>query len=722
MLMLAGALAVGAFLRFYQLDTLPPGLWHDEAFNGIDAQRILAGEFPIMFEANHGRQPLFIYLQAIAVALIGPTPEALRSTSALVGVLTIASVYFLARTLEAEAQRGRRAGLLAAGLLAVMPWHVHLSRYGLRAILFPLLICWFLFFLWRALGGGRWREYGAAGVALAGAFYSYTAAVLLPPLAVALALLRLIQRPRLTRLAAGTAVTLGVALILVAPLLLFYLQHLDLAFSRPAEISLLNPARAPDGLLRAGGENLGAAVGMFFWAGSTNWRHNLAGWPLLDPLSGALLLAGAGLAFARWRRPDAQLLLLAAGTLLLPTVLFPEGLPHATRALGMAPVVAVLSARGALAAAGRLHLLPHNLFGPVWLILLLVVGSATFYRYFVLWASKPEVYFAHEADVRAAAEALPELASRVPDLRAVWAAVPSSDQVVSLRFLAPEIADRVGAVGHQNELGPVAPALLPLLYVVPASQRFVPPDLDAVLGIQPLLGPPAPQGEPAFRAFLLDGAPMPAPTYSPGLQLDARLGQAVELRGASITAGSDDERAVLVSLLWRPLADLGPEARLFFHLLDGSGRIRGQAHFSARPQYPWDPGGLASGGLVSWFLVPLDVAAPPGTYRVAVGLSATLGGAALAADARSASLLANRVLLGTIPFGPRLAPPSSRSLALQPALKEIVPGLQLMGYRLDRRAALPGDAVDLALYWRALRPGLLDYRVAAWAATSSSPL
>lgn len=713
-LLLAGAVAVGVFLRFYQLDTLPPGLWHDEAFNGIDTQRILAGEFPIIFEANHGRQPLFIYLQALAVAVLGARPEALRATAGLVGVLTIISVYFLARTLEVDGRRGRQVGLLAAGLLAVMPWHVHLSRYGLRAILFPLLVCWFLFFLSRGLDSGRWRDHAAAGVALAAAFYSYIAAVLLPPMAIALALLRLIQRPRPVRVATGTVLTLGVALVLVAPLLIFYTQHLDLAFSRPTEISLLNPARTPEGLFQAGAGNLVAAVGMFFWAGSTNWRHNLAGWPLLDPVSGALLLTGVGLASAQWRRPNAQLLLLAAGTLILPTVLFPEGLPHATRALGMAPVVAVLTARGAmgaLAAADRLRLAPHNLFGPVWLILLLVVGSTTFYRYFVLWASKPEVYFAYEADVRAAAEALPELASRVPDLRAIWAVVPSPDQVVNLRFLAPEIADRVVAVGYQNELGPVPPGLLPLLYVVPASQQFIPPDLEALLGAPRLLGSPTPTGEPAFRAFLLDSTPVPAPTYAPAIQIGARLGQAVELRGASMVSTSGDDRAVLVSLLWRPLADPGPEPRLFFHLLDGSGRPRGQAHFSARPQYAWDPARLASDGLVSWFLVPLDGAAPPGDYRVAVGLSATLGGAALAAEASSARLLTDRVLLGTATLGPRSTPPPSRSLAMDRVEREMAAGIQLMGYRLDRHEALPGEVISLSLFWKALRSGLPDYAV-----------
>ena len=722
-LALAGVLTVAVFLRFYRLETVPPGLWHDEAFNGLDALRVLSGEFPVIFEANHGRQPLFIYLQAGAVALLGATPEALRATSALVGVLTVASVYFLARELESDGARGRQAGVLAAGLLAVMPWHVHFSRYGLRAILFPLLVCWFLFFLWRALRYGRWADYAAAGAALAGAFYTYIAAVLLPPLAAAVVVLRLRGRPWPPRLLGGTVLSLGVALTLLAPLLLYYLDHPGLAFGRPADVSLFNPARAEAGLLSTGLGNLVATVGMFFWAGSLNWRHNVAGWPLLDPLSGALLLLGLAGALAGWRRRDHQLLLLAAGVLLLPSVLSSEGLPHAKYALGMAPVAAVLMARGTLGAlagvASRLGRSKRRSLLPIGPALIFIVGAATTYRLFIVWAPSPEVYFAYESDARAAAEALPGLAAGVPNLQAVWAHVADPDQTVILRFLAPALGEKIVSVGHQNELGPLPASGLPLLFLVPASQRFVPPDLGDILGVRPSLGPPAPTGEPAFRAFSLTDTRVPAAGYVPPLPLTARLGGAVELRGASVTPTTGEDRGALVSLFWRPLADPGPEARLFFHLLDGAGRTRGQAHFSPRPQYTWDPAALAKDGLVSWFVVPLDAAAPPGDYRLVAGLSPTLGDAALAVESRGSEVLANRVLLGAISLGPSPVTPALRSLALDGVSnQEVAPGLRLLGYRLSGRQALPGDTLSLALYWQALRPDLPDYQVAAWPSTT----
>lgn len=69
---------LGAAMRFYRLGTIPPGLYHDEAFNGMDAMRVLEGERPIFFEANNGREPFFLYCMALALSLLGRTPFAVR--------------------------------------------------------------------------------------------------------------------------------------------------------------------------------------------------------------------------------------------------------------------------------------------------------------------------------------------------------------------------------------------------------------------------------------------------------------------------------------------------------------------------------------------------------------------------------------------------------------------------------------------------------------------
>ena len=52
-------LLAGAF-RLYMLGAWPPGLYHDEAYYGLDALRVLAGDRSIYFAANHGREPLLM--------------------------------------------------------------------------------------------------------------------------------------------------------------------------------------------------------------------------------------------------------------------------------------------------------------------------------------------------------------------------------------------------------------------------------------------------------------------------------------------------------------------------------------------------------------------------------------------------------------------------------------------------------------------------------------
>ena len=56
---------------------------------------VLSGKgLPLYFAANNGREPLFIYLQTLAVAILGASPYALRLVSALIGILTVPAVYF----------------------------------------------------------------------------------------------------------------------------------------------------------------------------------------------------------------------------------------------------------------------------------------------------------------------------------------------------------------------------------------------------------------------------------------------------------------------------------------------------------------------------------------------------------------------------------------------------------------------------------------------------
>src|SRR5574341_1275636 len=97
-LMLLGVVSVAAFFRLWRLDAVPPGYQFDEAYNAADALRVLAGERPLFFEANGGREALHVYLIAPFIAVWGAdTPLPLRLAAALVGIASVAFSYVLWR-------------------------------------------------------------------------------------------------------------------------------------------------------------------------------------------------------------------------------------------------------------------------------------------------------------------------------------------------------------------------------------------------------------------------------------------------------------------------------------------------------------------------------------------------------------------------------------------------------------------------------------------------
>ena len=172
--------ALAAALRTFALGRTPPGLYHDEAFNGLDALEVLAGQRPIYFAANHGREPLFIYLIAVTVALLGRTPGALRLAAVICGTLTIPATYLVARSWF-----DRRVGLLSAAILATTLWHIHLSRVGFRAVTLPLVTAVALWLGARAYRSRRWRDWLSAGLVYGLCYYAYLP-IRLTPIALAI--------------------------------------------------------------------------------------------------------------------------------------------------------------------------------------------------------------------------------------------------------------------------------------------------------------------------------------------------------------------------------------------------------------------------------------------------------------------------------------------------------------------------------------------------------
>ena len=121
-------------------------------------------------------------LQAGSIAILGETFMAVRIISVVFGTLTIPAVYLLGASIG-----GKRAGLIAALMLAVFPPHIHFSRTAINNIADPLFGTLAFALIYR-------RKYFTAGVMLALTAYFYEGGKVIYPL-VGFAMV-LMQHPR----------------------------------------------------------------------------------------------------------------------------------------------------------------------------------------------------------------------------------------------------------------------------------------------------------------------------------------------------------------------------------------------------------------------------------------------------------------------------------------------------------------------------------------------
>ena len=290
---------VGAVLRLWAIDALPPGLASDEAAEGLDARAILNGARPVFLPSNNGREPFFAYCVAAVMAIFGPGVTSIRLAAALLGILTLPAAYLCFRGLL-----GPRVAFLGALALAISTWHLHLSRLGFRVVAEPLFAALAVFFLVRALRQRRLRDWALSGFIVGGSIYTYIPARLFALLLVLLPLLWFLtywprERAHWRRQLAGFALLVIAAAVVSLPLGSYFLRQPSDFLGRADQVSVLNAIRggadAATVLLR----NTVDTLLMLVWRGDANPRHNLPGQPIFDVLlAGPFLL---GLAVSLWR-------------------------------------------------------------------------------------------------------------------------------------------------------------------------------------------------------------------------------------------------------------------------------------------------------------------------------------------------------------------------------------------------------------------------------------
>ncbi|HUS14550.1 MAG TPA: glycosyltransferase family 39 protein [Chloroflexia bacterium] len=473
---MGGMLALALLLRLTNLERVPPGLWFDEAQNGIvGLQLVTAGNPHVTFVGEATQMgALYFYLVGWMVQWFGPLAWSVRVLPAISGALMAPLLYLLGARLY-----GWRVGLAAAGLVAVSAWNITFSRYGIASLPTVLLDVAIYLCLVQALRTGRLGYYAGAGVLLGLALQMYYPARLVPILALlVLAHLavsqrvwlrgRLYRREMRVRLRVdaglrrarwllpvrrqGLLVALVATTLAFLPVGLFALQQPAVFNQRVDTVSIFRPdiQRDHPDILQT---NIVQHLLMFHWEGDENAKQNLPHAPMLDPVTAALFLAGVVACLARLGRwqyffPLAWLLISMLGGILSINA------PHAQRTLENSVVTALIAAiflgeawqvisRTGLAwlravggrsrarlAAGAVSALAV-LGGVAW------AGSLTTHRYFDLQANDYQVWW----EMNSAEGEAGRLLARYGASRAVYLSPPYYQQA-AISYLAPGAAQR----------------------------------------------------------------------------------------------------------------------------------------------------------------------------------------------------------------------------------------------------------------------------------------
>ena len=708
---LVAVIIVAAIFRLYRIEAAPPGLQHDEVFQGNFAIRILNGEWPIFFDLNGGEEPLYMYLVAFSFLTFGRTLFAIRIVSIFCGLVHLVFSYLLARQLF-----GRRVALLTMAGLAVSFWHIFDSRVGLRPISLPMMqvIGYYLFWLGLQRGGVGW--FLGAGLFLGGAFYTYTSGPLaLATLLFFAAYLLVLQRDLLRLRWQGIVLTFVVALLVFMPEAWHIMRHPMASTARARGLSSHLVALANGDPIPVLRDTL-AVAGMFGFQGDPEWRYNLAGRPVFDGFSALLFYIGIGIALPRLKKPEYGFLLTWLPVNLAISASTPPA-PSTLRALGAITAIYVLPALSWDALwqwSARRWGRPAERLLAASVVVVLAFNAFWVYRdYFIVWANHEDVRTIYRADL---AEVARYLASQNQEDTVCISAQFAADLDQEVFYFTLGRGRSVKWFdGHSALIFPSEALSDGVTYVFPVTGLPDEEMLERFFGhLSPAKEALDPQGRLAFLAYRLGTSEMSAlRSVQPQYLLKADLGGQLELLGYDLPSSVQAGQTVRLVLYYRIPSELGDRRNysFFAHLVDGWGHLWGQEDAFGYPTSKWDGGDMA----VQWLEVSVPPDAPPRSYHFKVGLYDQDRGQPFPVLGENGSPVATAVTLEALTVGKAAVPPSTASLGIpNPLQARVGDQFAFLGFDVSQRVLNPGQSAHVSLYWQTMAKPDKDYLVSTY--------
>ena len=628
-------LLLAAVLRIWDLSTLPAGLHRDEITDIRVAETIRQGNIEVFYNVgNEGREGLYHTLLTVVTGVVGNGLLGYHIVSVWVSLLALALVYTLVTRLF-----GALAGVSALALLTVNMYFILAGREVEREIVLPVIVTGVMLGLARGLSVYRYTHprlplntiFAALGLLLGLGFYIHPAHFLIVLFSV-IFIIYLMSREQLSQQTMGYLRFMILVMIIVAtPYLISSIRLPDLSGFRRLwgdfDITQHSPFQA----------YLNGLGGLFF-LGDANPVHNIPGRPLIDLISGLLLLVGVLTGLLNWRLPRYALPLIA-GVVLTPVVFLANTSPNFSQYLVLLPLVALFFGLGvsSLYRAMRTQL-ARRVFG---LGLLLLLGFNLVWLMvdlFERWPQQSQVYTAYHSRLGQIARYLDLTAGEWPTL-ICDSRGPSSVSTDNLRD-----TDMILLMMNRKNIAPrFADCGSGLVFINGGDgQQIVLPEADTLEKMHPYL-----------RRWMSLGEIVTAPDVPPnsivrlsvsGALADtigrftttAPAGYAPEAPGANELAvppvpfggniaflGYDEkptldytQGGIITSITyWRADGRIPPDLRIFTHVLSDPVSIAAQ-----NVTISTDVSQLQSRDIfIQITFVPLPLSIPEGAYSISVG-------------------------------------------------------------------------------------------------------
>jgi len=409
---IAALLAIGLFLRVWQVGKIPISLFGDEIDVGLQAYSILTtgkdylgNRLPVLFHSfSEYRLPLQLYLDVPFVKLFGLNEVGVRATSVLMGFLSLFFLYLLIREIS-----NKKLATIATIFMLFSPWHFNFSRQANDAgILLPFILAG----TWSFFKGLKNSKYLVlSGVIFALSIYAYAISSLFTPLFVA-SLFLIYRKEMLKHKPKYLFVALASGLIILLP----YIDQIikGTASSRYAYISVLNKDDLISEVIKErkwSGSSISKlyynkyTVGAFkltnnylqsfssdflFVNGDPNSRQAVSGFGMMYHYDFLLVILGGYLCLRvliKDRKSKTHEIILVVWLLLspIPSILTKGGGNHASRLILMLPPLIFLSAKGFEFFISNTRDLKTKVIISVFVLIMIFDVGRFIHRYFVIW-------------------------------------------------------------------------------------------------------------------------------------------------------------------------------------------------------------------------------------------------------------------------------------------------------------------------------------------------